>query len=74
MSLRQRQGEGPMVYLNRGQFYAITLRQAGLSSCLRQPRGKARPSGPPTARGRQGNAGGAELPQQSIVQVGEPRV
>uniref|UniRef100_A0A8C4ZI97 Grainyhead-like protein 2 homolog n=1 Tax=Gadus morhua TaxID=8049 RepID=A0A8C4ZI97_GADMO len=42
MSLRQRQGEGPMVYLNRGQFYAITLRQSGLSSCLRQPGAKAR--------------------------------
>ncbi|CAL8235573.1 unnamed protein product [Boreogadus saida] len=68
MSLRQRQGEGPMVYLNRSQFYAITLRQSGLSSCLRQPGAKARPSGPQPARGRQGTAGGAELPQQTIVQ------
>ncbi|CAL8247919.1 unnamed protein product [Lota lota] len=56
MSLRQRQGEGPMVYLNRGQFYAITLRQAGFSSCLRQPRGKARSSGPPPVRSRQGTS------------------
>ncbi|KAJ3598180.1 hypothetical protein NHX12_001692 [Muraenolepis orangiensis] len=74
MSLRQRQGEGPMVYLNRGQFYAVTLRQTGLGSCLRQPRGKARPSGQslpppgPAARGRHGALGGGELPQQSIVQ------
>ncbi|KAM3873484.1 grainyhead-like protein 2 homolog [Diretmus argenteus] len=42
MSLRQRQGEGPMAYLNRGQFYAITLSEAGARSCLRQPRGKVR--------------------------------
>jgi len=78
MSLRQRQGDGPMVYLNRGQFYAVTLRQtSGLSSCLRQPRAKARPVDPPPPPGRSrqgaaaGGGGGAELPQQSIVQVRE---
>ncbi|XP_029308443.1 grainyhead-like transcription factor 2a isoform X2 [Cottoperca gobio] len=42
MSLRPRQGEGPMVYMNRGQFYALTLSKAGFKSPLRQPRGKVR--------------------------------
>ncbi|XP_071372772.1 grainyhead-like protein 2 homolog isoform X2 [Centroberyx affinis] len=42
MSLRQRQAEGPMAYLNRAQFYAVTLTQTGARSCLRQPRGKVR--------------------------------
>ncbi|KAM4633143.1 grainyhead-like protein 2 homolog isoform 2-T2 [Polymixia lowei] len=42
MSLRQRQGEGPMVYLNRGQFYAVTLSENGAGACLRQPRRKVR--------------------------------
>ncbi|CAL8286923.1 unnamed protein product [Merluccius merluccius] len=81
MSLRQRQGEGPMVYLNRGQFYAVTLRRTGLSACLRQPRGKAvrggggvggggRPGGGGGGGGgaAAGGGGGAELPQHSIVQ------
>ncbi|KAM9353930.1 grainyhead-like protein 2 homolog isoform 2-T2 [Symphorus nematophorus] len=42
MSLRPRQGEGPMAYLNRGQFYTLTLSKNALSSPLRQPRGKVR--------------------------------
>uniref|UniRef100_M3ZK37 Grainyhead-like protein 2 homolog n=1 Tax=Xiphophorus maculatus TaxID=8083 RepID=M3ZK37_XIPMA len=29
MSLRPRQGEGPMAYLNRGQFYALSLSDSG---------------------------------------------
>uniref|UniRef100_A0A3Q4G6Q0 Grainyhead-like protein 2 homolog n=1 Tax=Neolamprologus brichardi TaxID=32507 RepID=A0A3Q4G6Q0_NEOBR len=40
LSLRPRQGEGPMAYLNRGQFYPLTLSAAGFRSSLRQPRGK----------------------------------
>uniref|UniRef100_A0A8C2X257 Grainyhead like transcription factor 2 n=1 Tax=Cyclopterus lumpus TaxID=8103 RepID=A0A8C2X257_CYCLU len=42
MSLRPWQGEGPMAYLNRGQFYALTLSKAGFRSTQRQPRGKVR--------------------------------
>uniref|UniRef100_A0A3Q2VZH7 Grainyhead like transcription factor 2 n=1 Tax=Haplochromis burtoni TaxID=8153 RepID=A0A3Q2VZH7_HAPBU len=40
LSLRPRQGEGPMAYLNRGQFYPLTLSAAGFRSSLHQPRGK----------------------------------
>ncbi|XP_054477343.1 grainyhead-like protein 2 homolog isoform X2 [Anoplopoma fimbria] len=42
MSIRPWQGEGPMAYLNRGQFYALTLSKAGFRSSQRQPRGKVR--------------------------------
>ncbi|XP_026149415.1 grainyhead-like protein 2 homolog isoform X2 [Mastacembelus armatus] len=42
MSLRPRQGEGPMAYLNRGQFYALTLSETGFRSTLCHPRGKVR--------------------------------
>uniref|UniRef100_A0A672Y6C4 Grainyhead-like protein 2 homolog n=1 Tax=Sphaeramia orbicularis TaxID=375764 RepID=A0A672Y6C4_9TELE len=42
MSLRPRQAEGPMAYLNRSQFYALTLSQTGFRSSLSQPRGKVR--------------------------------
>nr|XP_029134013.1 grainyhead-like protein 2 homolog isoform X2 [Labrus bergylta] len=42
MSLRPRQGDGPMAYLNRGQFYALTLSKTSSTSSLRQPRGKVR--------------------------------
>ncbi|XP_060905698.1 grainyhead-like protein 2 homolog isoform X2 [Labrus mixtus] len=42
MSLRPRQGDGPMAYLNRGQFYALTLSKTSSASSLRQPRGKVR--------------------------------
>ncbi|XP_078109929.1 grainyhead-like protein 2 homolog isoform X3 [Sander vitreus] len=42
MSLRPRQVEGPMAYLNRGQFYALTLSKAGFRSSVDQPRGKVR--------------------------------
>uniref|UniRef100_A0A3Q1F5S3 Grainyhead-like transcription factor 2a n=1 Tax=Acanthochromis polyacanthus TaxID=80966 RepID=A0A3Q1F5S3_9TELE len=41
MSLRPRQGEGPMAYLNRGQFYALTLSKTGFKSSLCQSRGKS---------------------------------
>ncbi|XP_007886149.2 grainyhead-like transcription factor 2b [Callorhinchus milii] len=41
-SLRQKQGEGPMTYLNKGQFYAITLRETGANKCLRHPITKVR--------------------------------
>ncbi|XP_028437202.1 grainyhead-like protein 2 homolog isoform X2 [Perca flavescens] len=42
MSMRPRQVEGPMAYLNRGQFYALTLSKAGFRSSVHQPRGKLR--------------------------------
>ncbi|XP_015687354.1 grainyhead-like protein 2 homolog [Protobothrops mucrosquamatus] len=41
-SLRQKQGEGPMTYLNKGQFYAITLSEAGDNKCFRYPISKVR--------------------------------
>ncbi|XP_043921596.1 grainyhead-like protein 2 homolog [Protopterus annectens] len=41
-SLRQKQGEGPMTYLNKGQFYAITLSETGTNKCLRHPISKVR--------------------------------
>ncbi|XP_028984330.1 grainyhead-like protein 2 homolog [Betta splendens] len=40
MSMRPRQGEGPMAYLNRGQFYPLTLSATGLRSSLCQQRVK----------------------------------
>ncbi|XP_030605720.1 grainyhead-like protein 2 homolog [Archocentrus centrarchus] len=76
MSLRPRQGEGPMAYLNRGQFYALTLSAAGFRSSLRQPRGKVGVTGGTASRGADGSpsgndqcaTGGSELPPNSIVQ------
>ncbi|XP_053287834.1 grainyhead-like protein 2 homolog isoform X5 [Pleuronectes platessa] len=41
-SMSLRQGEGPMAYLNRGQFYALTLSEIAFSSTQRQHRGKVR--------------------------------
>lgn len=77
MSLRPRQGEGPMSYLNRGQFYPLTLSMSSFPSCLSQLRGKA-PRRPTAARRPDGSLSGcepftlgaSELKQGSIVQVG----
>ncbi|CAF99345.1 unnamed protein product, partial [Tetraodon nigroviridis] len=41
-SLRQKQGEGPMTYLNKGQFYAVTLNELSANKRLRQPISKVR--------------------------------
>ncbi|KAJ8273448.1 hypothetical protein GJAV_G00101730 [Gymnothorax javanicus] len=41
-SLRQKQGEGPMTYLNKGQFYAVTMSETGTNKCLRHPISKVR--------------------------------
>ncbi|XP_041101514.1 grainyhead-like protein 2 homolog isoform X2 [Polyodon spathula] len=41
-SLKQKQGEGPMTYLNKGQFYAVTLSETGANKCLRHPISKVR--------------------------------
>ncbi|XP_045899907.1 grainyhead-like protein 2 homolog isoform X1 [Micropterus dolomieu] len=76
MSLRPRQVEGPMAYLNRGQFYALTLLKTSLRSSLRQPRGKVRVSGPTPSHGPAGGPsnseqctmGGSDLQRDSIVQ------
>lgn len=80
MSLRPRQGEGPMSYLNRGQFYPLTLSVTSFPSCLSQLRGKAprglmatrRPDGSPSSCD-QCTTGGSQLKQDSIVQVGHMR-
>nr|XP_019947021.1 PREDICTED: grainyhead-like protein 2 homolog isoform X1 [Paralichthys olivaceus] len=74
MSLRQ--GEGPMAYLNRGQFYALTLSEATFSSTQRQHRGKVRVSRPSPSQGPAGSLrsseqctmGGSELQWDSTVQ------
>ncbi|XP_040908636.1 grainyhead-like transcription factor 2b [Toxotes jaculatrix] len=41
-SLRQKQGEGPMTYLNKGQFYAVTLNELSANNRLRHPISKVR--------------------------------
>lgn len=79
MSLRPRQGEGPMAYLNRGQFYPLTLSRNSFTSSLCQPRGKVRVSGPMPSHRSDGSPssseqctkGGSELQRDSIVQVRE---
>ncbi|XP_076593349.1 grainyhead-like protein 2 homolog isoform X1 [Chaetodon auriga] len=76
MSLRPRQGEGPMAYLNRAQFYTLTLSKTGLTSSLCRPRSKARvsgltlshrPDGSPSSS-EQCTMGGPEHQRDSIVQ------
>lgn len=58
MSLRPRHGDGPMAYLNRGQFYALTLSQTHGGKL------QSRRASPP--RTNQGTTAGAE--QDSVVQ------
>lgn len=78
MSLRPRQGEGPMSYLNRSQFYPLTLSVTSFPSCLSQLRGKAPRGGLVAGRRPDGSPSGCErntlaasgLKQDSIVQVG----
>ncbi|XP_026202494.1 grainyhead-like transcription factor 2b isoform X3 [Anabas testudineus] len=41
-SLRHKQGEGPMTYLNKGQFYAVTLNELSANKRLRHPISKVR--------------------------------
>ncbi|KAK6324321.1 hypothetical protein J4Q44_G00066600, partial [Coregonus suidteri] len=41
-SLRVKQGEGPMTYLNKGQFYAVMLSELGANKRLRHPISKVR--------------------------------
>ncbi|XP_052474862.1 grainyhead-like protein 2 homolog isoform X1 [Carassius gibelio] len=41
-SVREKAGEGPMIYLNKGQFYAITLSESGANKGLRHPISKVR--------------------------------
>lgn len=74
MSLRPRQGEGPMAYLNRGQFYALTLSKTGFKSSLYQSRGKVSggtlshgPDESPSSR-EQCTTRGSQLQQDSTVQ------
>ncbi|CAN9514050.1 unnamed protein product [Ophioblennius macclurei] len=45
MSLRPRQEEGPMIYLNRGQFYALTLSDLGFRSSACPPEDTVQGSG-----------------------------
>ncbi|KAI2655524.1 hypothetical protein H4Q32_017936 [Labeo rohita] len=41
-SVREKAGEGPMIYLNKGQFYGITLSETGANKGLRHPISKVR--------------------------------
>lgn len=43
-SVREKAGEGPMIYLNKGQFYGITLSESGANKGLRHPISKVRVS------------------------------
>lgn len=43
-SVREKAGEGPMIYLNKGQFYGITLSETGANKGLRHPISKVRVS------------------------------
>ncbi len=43
-SFREKAGEGPMIYLNKGQFYSITLSENGANKGLRHPISKVRVS------------------------------
>lgn len=63
-----------MAYLNRGQFYALTLSKTGFKSSLCQSRGKVSggplshgPDGSPSS-GEQCTTRGSQLQQDSIVQ------
>lgn len=76
-SMSLRQGEGPMAYLNRGQFYALTLSESGFRSSPSRHKGKARGDRPTRAQGPDGSQsrseqrtmGGSERQCDSIVQV-----
>lgn len=67
MSLRPRQGEGPMAYLNRGQFYALSLSDSGYRSAHCQPRG------PASSGERRASLRGSDLQRDTVVQVRDPR-
>ncbi len=41
-SFREKAGGGPMIYLNKGQFYSITLSENGANKGLRHPISKVR--------------------------------
>uniref|UniRef100_A0A673HH57 Grainyhead-like protein 2 homolog n=1 Tax=Sinocyclocheilus rhinocerous TaxID=307959 RepID=A0A673HH57_9TELE len=41
-SVREKAGERPMIYLNKGQFYGITLSETGANKGLRHPISKVR--------------------------------
>ncbi|KAF6716353.1 Grainyhead-like-like protein 2 [Oryzias melastigma] len=73
MSLRPRQGEGPMAYLNRGQFYSLTLSRAAIGASPSPRSGKLWGGGAVSSRRHDGKSskgppGGSELQQDSIVQ------
>ncbi|KAM4736051.1 grainyhead-like protein 2 homolog [Anableps anableps] len=70
MSLRPRQGEGPMAYLNRGQFYALSLSDNGYRSSHCQPRGKAWGTSDrkPSSSEQRASPGGSDLQRDTVVQ------
>ncbi|XP_011483182.1 grainyhead-like protein 2 homolog isoform X1 [Oryzias latipes] len=73
MSLRPRQGEGPMAYLNRGQFYSLTLSRAAVRASPAPHSSKlwaggGAPSRRPDGKALKSTVGGSELQQDSIVQ------
>ncbi|XP_028326688.1 grainyhead-like transcription factor 2a isoform X2 [Gouania willdenowi] len=76
MSIRPWHGEGPMAYLNRGQFYALTLSKLGFRSSSTQPSGHLQ-GGPVTpflqptgslSSNERSTTGGSELHRDSVVQ------
>ncbi|XP_029361196.1 grainyhead-like protein 2 homolog isoform X2 [Echeneis naucrates] len=76
-SMSLQQGEGPMAYLNRGQFYALSLSQTSFRSSLCQHRGKVRVSQPTLSKGPDGSqatgeqctmGGSVEMQRDTIVQ------
>lgn len=60
-SMSLRPGEGPMAYLNRGQFYPLTLSQTGFNTSLQQHEGKV--------SSRDGSQSRNEPQQDGLVQV-----
>ncbi|XP_015259348.1 PREDICTED: grainyhead-like protein 2 homolog [Cyprinodon variegatus] len=70
MSLRPRQGEGPMAYLNRGQFYALTLSENGYSSFHCRPRAKAwgKSNGKPSSSEQSASLGASDPQRDTVVQ------
>lgn len=58
-SLRQKPGDSTMTYLNKGQFYPVTLKEVSSSEGIHHPISKVRVS--PAARPVVGGAGQSRL-------------
>ncbi|KAM9797910.1 grainyhead-like protein 2 homolog [Neosynchiropus ocellatus] len=66
LSQRSRQADGAMAYLNRGQFYPLTLTRTDLSQSPQQLKGRSWKT--PLNRSTTGTAGASELEHGGIVQ------